>query len=595
MRRWAVSLVVLIVAAAALGALVSGRAVREGASADNTPQFVVQRGPLTISVTESGTIKPREQKILKSEVEGQTTIIYLIPEGALVKEGQLLVELDASGQEDQKVDQQIRVQNAEAAFIRARENLEVVKSQGTSDIAAAKLADQFAQEDLTQYLEGEFPKELKEAESRITLAEEERERAKNRLTSSEALSKRDYVSKTELEADRLAFSRAQLDLELAVATRDLLKDFTYKRKLAQLQSDIDQTHMALDRVERKAKADIVQAEADLKAKEAEFGQQQDKLNKIEEQITKAKIYAPISGMVVYATSARGSWRGNAEPLDEGQSVRERQELIYLPTADAMMAEIKIHEASLDKVSLGLPVRVTVDALPGKTFSGRVSKIAPLPDAQSMWLNPDLKVYSAEIDLEGTGMVLRTGMSCQAEILVDRYEDAISVPVQAVVRVGREPTVFVVEDGQMKPQTVELGLDNNRMVRIVSGLEPGQTVSLAPPLAVAAVQETVVAEATESSEMLGPSGAPSGPDATRALPRGPDRADAQPRGQREGGGDRGDAERSGRRRPSREMTPEQREERRRRFENLSPEQREQLRQRRSRQRQEPRQPAADQGQ
>jgi hypothetical protein len=240
------------------------------------------------------------------------------------------------------------------------------------------------------------------------------------------------------------------------------------------------------------------------------------------------------------------------------------------------------------------VRVTVDALPGETFTGRVSKIAPLPDAQSMWLNPDLKVYSSEIDLEGTGMVLRTGMSCQAEILVNRYEDAISVPVQAVVRVGREPTVFVVEDGQMKPQAVELGLDNNRMVRIVSGLEPGQTVSLAPPLAVAAVQERVVAEVSESSETAGPSDAGPGPDATRALPGPADRAGAQAGAQREGGGDRDDAERSRRRRPSREMTAEQREERRRRFENLLPEQRDQLRQRRSRQRQEPAQPAADQG-
>ena len=595
MRRWAVSLAVLIVAAAALGALVSGRAAREGDSGDNTPQFVVRRGPLTISVTESGTIKPREQKILKSEVEGQTTIIYLIPEGTLVTQGELLVELDASRLEDEKVDQQIRVQNAEASFIRARENLAVVKSQTASDIAAAKLADQFAQEDLTQYLKGEFPKELKEAESRITLGEEEKERAEDKLESSKALSEKQYVSRTELEADKLAAHRAQLDYELAVATRDLLKDFTYKRKLAQLQSDIDQAHMALERVERKARADIVQAEADLKAKEAEFGQQQDKLSKIGQQIAKAKIYAPIDGMVVYATSARGSWRGNAEPLDEGQSVRERQELIYLPTADAMMAEIKVHEASLDKVSLGLPVRVTVDALPGETFNGRVSKIAPLPDAQSMWLNPDLKVYSAEIDLQGTELGLRTGMSCQAEILVDRYEDAISVPVQAVVRVGREPTVFVVEDGQMKPQAVELGLDNNRMVRIVSGVKPGQTVSLTPPLAVAAVQETVVAEATESSEMAGPSSdARSGPDATRTLPRRADRADAQPRSRGEGG-EQGDAERSRRRRPPREMTPEQREQWRKRLENLSPEQREQLRQRRSRQRQEPRQPAADQGQ
>jgi hypothetical protein len=239
------------------------------------------------------------------------------------------------------------------------------------------------------------------------------------------------------------------------------------------------------------------------------------------------------------------------------------------------------------------VRVTVDALPGQTFTGRVVKIAPLPDAQSMWLNPDLKVYTAQIDLAGSGAGLRTGMSCQAEILVDRYEDTISVPVQAVVRVGGKPTVFVVQNNEVKPQPVDLGLDNNRMVRIVSGLEPGQIVSLTPPLAMAAAQEPA-AGPTGSADLTGSRGA-AAPDASGPPPRPAARADEQPRGPRGDTSEGGDVDRSSRRRPSREMTPEEREQRRKRFESLTPEQREQLRQRRTRQRQEPTQPGGGQEQ
>ena len=69
--------------------------------------FVTKRGPLTISVLESGTIKAREQIIIKNEVEGRTSIITLIPEGTHVKKGDLLVELDASALEDNKIDQEI--------------------------------------------------------------------------------------------------------------------------------------------------------------------------------------------------------------------------------------------------------------------------------------------------------------------------------------------------------------------------------------------------------------------------------------------------------------------------------------------------------
>lgn len=136
--RYAVSTTLVVIAVAAVAcAIVLGRSAGFATSPANVPTFGVREGPLTISVVESGTIKSQEQVILKAEVEGQTTIIYLIPEGTRVASGELLVELDASRLEDDRVDQQIRVQNAEADFIRARENLAVVKNQANSDISKA--------------------------------------------------------------------------------------------------------------------------------------------------------------------------------------------------------------------------------------------------------------------------------------------------------------------------------------------------------------------------------------------------------------------------------------------------------------------------
>ncbi len=190
------------------------------------------------------------------------------------------------------MDQEIRVQNAEAAFVRARENLEVTKNQNQSDIDKAELAFEFAQQDLTKYLEGEYPKQLKEAESKISLASEELQRAEEKMKWSKVLFSEQYLSQTEMKADELSANKARLDLELAENNLALLKDFTYKRNLAQLESDVQQSKMALERVKLKANADIVQAEADLRAKEAEFLRQKDKLIKIDEQIVKTRIVAP---------------------------------------------------------------------------------------------------------------------------------------------------------------------------------------------------------------------------------------------------------------------------------------------------------------
>jgi HlyD family secretion protein len=474
---------VLLIAAAALvpWLLSSGKAENQ-----SQPVVRVERGPLVISISESGAVKSREQKILKSEVEGRTTILYLVPEGTGAKAGDLLVELDASNMEEQKTSQQITVMNAEASYIRAQKNLEVTKSQADSDVARAELDCRFAEIDIKKYVEGEYPQQLQKAESDITLAREEQQRAADELAWSQKLAAEGYITRTELQGDELAKKRSDLSLEQSETQLKLLKEYTYNRELERLKSDVEQTGSALERVKQKASADVVQAEADFKARESELTRQKDKLEKMIDQITKCRMTAPVDGMVVYATTVQGDRRGGQQPLAEGQEVRERQELIYLPTAAFMKAEIKVQESSLRKVAVGMPVRITVDALPGKMFYGTVSKIGLLPDAQSQWLNPDLTVYSTEIQLQGDMSALRPGMSCRAEIIVAQYDDALYIPVQAVTRVKGTPTVYVETPSGFEPTPVEAGLDNNRVILIVSGLVEGQMVSLTPPLEAASL-------------------------------------------------------------------------------------------------------------
>jgi HlyD family secretion protein len=532
--------------------------------------FPVARGPLRISVTESGTVKPRDQVIIKNELEGRSTILYLIPEGKRVKKGELLVELDTSSLLDQKVDQEIRVQNAEASYLQSRESLEVAKNQAQADLDKGELSLRFAKEDLKKYMEGDYPNKKSDLEGRIALCEEDVQRTADKLKWSEALFEEKYISETEVKGDRLAAKKAKLDFELAKSNLELLEEYTYKRQIDQLTSDVKQAGMALERTKRKVTADIVQAETNLRARESEFRRQKDKLDKIVEQISKAKIVAPMEGSVVYATSAEFSWRGNVEPLDEGQEVRERQELIHLPTANTFMAEVNIHEASLKKIYVGLPVRLKVDALPGMTFNGSVAKIAPLPDARSMFMNPDLKVYKTDINIDDGGDVLRTGMSCQVEIVIEQHADTLYIPVQCVNRIGGTPVVYVHEGGQDTMREIKIGLDNNTMVRVLDGLKEGEQVLLNPPLSEAGAE--LPGEEMEKMEIPDrPAPGTGGADRPRpgggGAPAGKDAADAgngAGNGAKPGGEGRGN------------LTPEQRQAMRERFEKMTPEEREKAR-------------------
>jgi HlyD family secretion protein len=449
---------------------------------------VAQRGPLTISVLESGAIKAKDPEIIRNGVEGRTSITYIVPEGTRVKKGDLLVQLDVSNLSDSKIDQEILVKNAEAAFINAKETLIITTSQAQSDVDLATLTLVFAKQDLEKYLKGQYPNDLKAAQGKIRLNEEELTRAQDTYSWSKKLFDEKYLSLTQLQADQLAQSRAEVNLEVAKNDANLLSEYTYKRQIAQLTSDVNQAEMALERAQAKARASIAQAKADRDAKEQQFIRQTDKLNKTNDQLEKAEMYAPVDGMVVYATSARGGgFHDDRRPLAEGVTVFERQELIYLPRSTSNVAEVDVHEASLDKVHAGLPAVVTVDALPGKKFVGTVTRIAPLPDPQNMWMNPDLKVYKTDIALEGEDPALRSGMSCKAEIIVEQYSDAVYIPVEAVLRVGGKPTVYVVSDGVVEEREVEIGLDNNNTIRISKGLGAGELVLLRPPLQAAALE------------------------------------------------------------------------------------------------------------
>jgi len=147
----------------------------------------------------------------------------------------------------------------------------------------------------------------------------------------------------------------------------------------------------------------------------------------------------------------------------------------------MMSEVKVHESSLEKVRVGMPVRITVDALPGRSYAGTVTKIGLLPDAQMRWLNPDVKMYSTQVDIVGDTAGLKPGMSCRAEIFVERHEQVLYVPVQSVVRVGGQQVVYVQMPTGVEMRPVTTGLDNRHMIHVQAGLSTGEKVLLAPPL------------------------------------------------------------------------------------------------------------------
>jgi len=510
--KWALVLATITVAALAV------RTWRHRAAADDNPGsaliYRVRRGDLTVSVTEGGVINAMESLAIKSEVEGQTRILSIVPEGIRVtakdvEDGMVLVKLDSSALEEKESQQEITYESARAAYTEAKEGYEIQKQQNESDITLAELRLKFAKMDLQHYLGevlaekvvngevgfdalpgtkelgGVASQDMGKLEADIELAREELSRAKGRLEGTEKLEAKGYVSRSELEADQLALKRSEIKLAQAQTARDLFLKYELPKTAQQLQSDCQEAQRELERVQARARSELAQAEARLKSKEAAFNLQKQRLDRVKKDIENCTIRATKQGLVVYASTVDPR-RFRDSPIEEGFMVRERQTIITMPNMSTLAVKVNIHESNIQKIHPGQPAHITVEALPGKSFSGHVAKISLLASSENRWLNPDIMVYSTDVAIDNISPELKPGMSGTVEIIVEKLHDVLFVPIQAVTtRAGQRACWVRTPDGPQL-RSVETGDFTDKYVVIKSGLAEGDEVFLAPPEGATAV-------------------------------------------------------------------------------------------------------------
>lgn len=449
---------------------------------DEEPLYEVKSGPLVISISESGRLKSQDEIIVKNETERSLKILSLVDEGTMVKKGDIIVELDSATLETERDNYELKVKGLESDLVAAEENREILKNQMQSNIEKEELTLKFAKLDLERFTKGVHPQSLATADANIAIAEEDLERAEEDLEWSKKLHAKGFITLKELKADELSTKQKRINLDIKKSDRDLLVKYTHPQEVETCLANVKQAEMALDRAKRTAKAELSGQQAKLLSVQVELRSARKELTKAEERLAACKIPAPSDGMVIYATSSgHHRFHDSREPMEVGANVHPKHRLIQMPTSDEMLAIISVQEATKPKLREGMPAVVTVDALPGQVFNGKITKIGILPDSSQAWLNPDLKVYRCEIELDDPNERMRPGMNCHVEVVIEEHEDAMFVPIQCVLHVDEKPTAFVKTPGGFEKRVVETGMDNSVMIHVLSGLQNGEEVMLAPPL------------------------------------------------------------------------------------------------------------------
>ena len=152
--------------------------------------------------------------------------------------------------------------------------------------------------------------------------------------------------------------------------------------------------------------------------------------------------------------------------------------------DSLAVNVDLSEFDVAQVKLGQKAVVSVDALGGKAFPGKVAFVA-LTGTETA----GIVTFPVRVTLTRTGG-LKPGMNVSVRIIVAKPSDALQVPLEAVTR-DEEDNAFVTvvdESGTETERPVELGLANNESVQIVKGLREGETVVLAEPPATGTEEE-----------------------------------------------------------------------------------------------------------
>ena len=155
---------------------------------------------------------------------------------------------------------------------------------------------------------------------------------------------------------------------------------------------------------------------------------------------------------------------------QGSSVQMGMKLLRIEDHTTMWLDAEIYEDQLSMISIGQRVEATIDSVPGKTFTGKVSFLHPHVDHMT-------RTETVRAILENPGMKLHPGMYATVMLVARPVTDAILVPREAVIDTGTRQIAFVAEgDGHFDPRKVRMGIAGDQgLVQILEGLVPGESV------------------------------------------------------------------------------------------------------------------------
>jgi len=461
-----------------------------------TPKSAVSRtvtvkpGDIKVTVSETGTLEPVIEVEVKSKVAGRVQKIF-VKEGDHITVGDPIAIIDPTEVTRQVEQIKAQLASSQAGLRQAEENYTLTQRQNGDAIRRAEASLVEAKARLVQTAaptrsqDMEQQKEtVRRAEAAVRRNEAQVADARRNLTRQKALVDKGFVAQSAVDSAQTNLSLAEADqasaaTDLASAKErlSLLKEGTRKEDVDMARASVDTARVNLE-TERTNAANAQLRYRDVERARAEVAQIENQLAQQSVALHDTRIIAPMSGEIT------------GKYLNEGELVAsatagfaQGAALVRVADLTKMQVKVNINEVDVTRLKLGMPVEIRVDGVKGETFGGRVAAIAPSSlgsNSTSSGQSSQGAVVRFEVKVAVTtpDRRLRPGMTAAVDIIQNRKKNVLLLPAEALPS-GEQVTVVTGKgDKQTKTkQAVKVGLRNDSVIEVTSGLKSGDVVEV----------------------------------------------------------------------------------------------------------------------
>lgn len=445
--------------------------------ADNIPKveyetYQVKKKNLELLITDTGKIGSELEKDVIAPFS--TKLDQLLPEGSIVKKGELIGKL-ATYDEEKEVEK-AELANKEGIFdlkiaeINNKKELyrltkELENAEIDLNIAKIKKIKVSVDKDKLALVTAE--ETLKTINSQMIISDLD-------LKEKEKLFKLGYLSEDELTKAKTKVEELKQKKKYTLTNIDVLKKGAFKEQIEKEKTNVNIAKENFKKSKKELGSFKKTSIFSLADSNIKIDKSKEKYNYYTEIVKSGNLSSPLTGLLVYGKMYVGE---EEVKIKAGDSIREGATIAKIYDINKPILHLMINEVDIPKVKLNQKVRFNLDSYPEKTFTGVVSFIAPVALKKFEEDLNNVSVFAVTVKINENDKLLKPGMTANTELIAETYQSVITVPSSCIIKEKNQNFCFIKKGSEIIKQSIKTGVSNDLETEIKSGLAENDLIVL----------------------------------------------------------------------------------------------------------------------